>query len=131
MLLTRHGTTPGPRWALDGNWLAEAMTLSQLLQGPASEVDALLRASVTDTAAEGPLLAPIDDTQEVWASGVTYLRFGDGVLGRQPASESAFHDVLENQLPLVGAAQERGRSPGPWPKSPFRAPRARRLRIHR
>jgi 2-dehydro-3-deoxy-D-arabinonate dehydratase len=34
----------------------------------------MLESHLTDQPAVGPLLAPIDDAQEVWASGVTYLR---------------------------------------------------------
>jgi 2-dehydro-3-deoxy-D-arabinonate dehydratase len=35
---------------------------------------ALLAAVVTEEAADGPLLAPVEPGHEVWASGVTYLR---------------------------------------------------------
>ncbi len=34
----------------------------------------MLAAARSETAADGELLAPIDDGQEVWAAGVTYLR---------------------------------------------------------
>jgi 2-dehydro-3-deoxy-D-arabinonate dehydratase len=37
-------------------------------------VQAVLQALVGDEAADGPLLAPVEDGHEVWACGVTYLR---------------------------------------------------------
>jgi len=74
MLLTRHRTGNGARWASNGMFLTPFFSLSAFL-GVSREnglrmVDALL----TDSPAEGALLAPIDDSQEVWAGGVTYLR---------------------------------------------------------
>jgi 2-dehydro-3-deoxy-D-arabinonate dehydratase len=72
--LTRHQTTLGPRWAVDGRWLPAAFRLDLLLQLPAAGVGALLDALVTDEQADAPLLAPVEATHEVWACGVTYLR---------------------------------------------------------
>lgn len=72
--LTRHRTPAGPRWALNGHYLSESTTLSSLLQAPAEAMLAGLAAHENASAADGELLAPIDDGQEVWAAGVTYLR---------------------------------------------------------
>jgi 2-dehydro-3-deoxy-D-arabinonate dehydratase len=72
--LTRHLTSHGPRWALDGRWLPAAFRLDLLLQLPVSGMDALLTALVTDEAADATLLAPVEPVHEVWACGVTYLR---------------------------------------------------------
>ena len=72
--LTRHHTDRGPRWAADGRYLAEGTSLSSLLREPADSIASTLAAARGEQAAEGDLLAPIDDTQEVWAAGVTYLR---------------------------------------------------------
>ncbi|MDH3412899.1 MAG: fumarylacetoacetate hydrolase family protein [Gammaproteobacteria bacterium] len=72
--LTRHQTESGPRWAANGRWLPDAFHLDILLQRPLSAIQEALGSSVTEEAAEGPLIAPIEDTQEVWAAGVTYLR---------------------------------------------------------
>ena len=71
--LTRHRTDHGPRWALNGHYLSEDTSLSSLLGG---STDALLStlSAADGPAADGELLAPIDDGQEVWAAGVTYLR---------------------------------------------------------
>jgi len=74
MLLTRHQTSAGPRWALDGRLLAASFDLRALLALPAAAMPAHLQQAQTGEPAAGALLAPIEDTQEVWASGVTYLR---------------------------------------------------------
>jgi len=72
--LTRHRTDLGPRWAVDGRYVPESTSLSSLLRESADAVAAALSAAHGETEAEGELLAPIDDAQEVWAAGVTYLR---------------------------------------------------------
>src|SRR5690606_31637438 len=63
---------------------------SLLLQIPASSAEALLQALPAGPAADGPLLAPIDPVQEVWAAGVTYLR---SRVARE--HESATGDIYE------------------------------------
>jgi len=72
--LTRHRSHHGPRWAVDGHYLSEDTSLSTLLRSPAAALRSTLAAARSETAADGELLAPIDDAQEVWAAGVTYLR---------------------------------------------------------
>lgn len=72
--LTRHVTPHGARWAVDGRWLPAAFRLGVLLQLPVAGMHAALQALVGGETASGALLAPIEDDQEVWASGVTYLR---------------------------------------------------------
>ncbi len=72
--LTRHQSATGPRWALDGCWLPDAFHLDLLLQKPLGAIAAALESSASDKRAEDPLIAPIEDTQEVWAAGVTYVR---------------------------------------------------------
>ena len=72
--LTRHRTDAGPRWAVDGRYLAEGTSLSSLLRESPDAIASTLAAARREDAAEGDLLAPIDDAQEVWAAGVTYLR---------------------------------------------------------
>lgn len=85
MDLTRHWVAGGPRWAVDGMLLAPSFTLGLLLELPRAAYPELLGATATGEAASGPLLAPIEGTQEVWASGVTYLRSRDA---RQAESET-------------------------------------------
>jgi 2-dehydro-3-deoxy-D-arabinonate dehydratase len=86
--LTRHQTTAGPRWALDGRYLPASFTLGELLAAPASSIADALRQAATGEAADGPLLAPVEPEQEVWASGVTYLRSRDA-----REAESSARDV--------------------------------------
>jgi 2-dehydro-3-deoxy-D-arabinonate dehydratase len=74
MQLTRYQTPAGPRWSGDGCWLSEDFTLALLLGLPSKDLVALVESVSTRQPADGPLLAPVEDTQEVWASGVTYLR---------------------------------------------------------
>ncbi|MEZ0472691.1 fumarylacetoacetate hydrolase family protein [Luteimonas salinilitoris] len=69
--LTRHATAAGPRWALDGRYLPPDFALGGWLGQPAG---AMAPPSLPiGEAATAPLLAPIEDGQEAWASGVTYL----------------------------------------------------------
>jgi 2-dehydro-3-deoxy-D-arabinonate dehydratase len=74
MYLTRHRTTDGPRWALDGRFLPVEFTLGGFLQLPRAEIEAWLRAQATSEPAGEPDLAPVEPMHEVWAAGVTYLR---------------------------------------------------------
>ena len=77
MRLTRHRTPAGPRWALDGRWLPTGFRLSWLLELPAARARQVLATLPLGEPAEGPLVAPIDPEQEVWAAGVTYQRSRD------------------------------------------------------
>ena len=90
MYLTRHQTPHGPRWAVDGMFLPQSTSLDFLLELPADKLTSVLKTISSDEDAGGPLLAPIERTQEVWACGVTYLRSRDA---RQ--TESDVGDVYE------------------------------------
>ncbi|MCC7361531.1 MAG: fumarylacetoacetate hydrolase family protein [Anaerolineales bacterium] len=90
MDLTHHQTAAGGRWALDGCWLPTGVTLAGLLAAPAAELLATLTSLRTEETATGPLLPPIEAMQEVWASGVTYLRSRDA-----RKAESQVADVYE------------------------------------
>ncbi len=72
--LTRHQTASGPRWAINGRVLPDAFHLDLLLQCPLAEIEDALDAAATGARMEDPLIATIEDTQEVWAAGVTYVR---------------------------------------------------------
>lgn len=74
MILTRHNTPSGPRWALDDRFLPEDLGLSALLALPRAGMLARLNGLPAGQPAGGALLAPIEPLQEVWAAGVTYLR---------------------------------------------------------
>lgn len=92
MDLTRHHTPQGPRWALDGRALPAGFTLAGLLALPRSHLLALLQElrPALQEPVDGPLLAPVEPEQEVWGSGVTYLRSRDA-----RRAESAVADVYE------------------------------------
>ncbi len=74
MKLTQHKTPCGARWAADGQWLPTRFSLEMLLELPREGIAGFLDALPRMGDAEGPLLAPLQPMQEVWASGVTYLR---------------------------------------------------------
>jgi 2-dehydro-3-deoxy-D-arabinonate dehydratase len=59
---------------VDGKFLPRGLDLATLLALPHSICTDLLHALSWNEAAEGALLAPLDPHQEVWGSGVTYLR---------------------------------------------------------
>ncbi|MBI4790518.1 MAG: fumarylacetoacetate hydrolase family protein [Chloroflexi bacterium] len=77
MLLTRHQTNSGARWAADSFFLPPSVTLSTLLELRREVMMQLLATLPRDESADGELLAPIDAMQEVWAAGVTYVRSRD------------------------------------------------------
>ena len=90
MLLTRHQTPSGPRWSADGRFLPRAFTLELALEHDGNRVADVIRAMATDGSAAGALLPPIEPAQEVWASGVTYLRSRDA-----RKAESATGDIYQ------------------------------------
>jgi 2-dehydro-3-deoxy-D-arabinonate dehydratase len=90
MRLTRHSTAHGARWARDGEFLAEGFRLGVLLELAPPFMSPFLDSIATREAAVGPLLPPIEDDQEVWASGVTYKRSREA-----RTQESTVKDVYE------------------------------------
>jgi 2-dehydro-3-deoxy-D-arabinonate dehydratase len=90
MQLTRHSTSKGPRWARDGEYLAESFRLGLLLELAPAFMFPFLDSIATREPATGPLLAPIESEHEVWASGVTYKRSREA-----RAHESTVKDVYE------------------------------------
>jgi len=74
MLLTRHSTPNGSRWASDGFWFPNHLSLSELLAYTEDEIRCFLDKSNEPAGGEFPLLSPVEDGHEVWAAGVTYLR---------------------------------------------------------
>jgi 2-dehydro-3-deoxy-D-arabinonate dehydratase len=77
MILTRHITKSGSRWALGGIFLPQTLSLGGLLEMSGDAMFKLLKKNLTDEPATGEQVAPIDPHQEVWAAGVTYLRSRD------------------------------------------------------
>jgi 2-dehydro-3-deoxy-D-arabinonate dehydratase len=98
MYLTCHGTTEGPRWALDGRYLPRDFTLERLLEAPAAETSGFVEGYSLEEAAEGPLLPPVEPTHEVWASGVTYLQSRDA-REMESADADAYERVYDADRP--------------------------------
>ena len=91
MLLRKHAASSGPRWSLDGHLVPVGITLGFLLTLPRNVARTLLASlPLGETVDVRATLAPIDADQEVWASGVTYLRSRDA---RRAESKDA--DVYE------------------------------------
>jgi 2-dehydro-3-deoxy-D-arabinonate dehydratase len=90
MQLTRHSTLNGPRWARDGEFLAEGFRLGLLLELSPTFMFPFLDSIATREPAQGPLLAPVESEHEVWASGVTYKRSREA-----RTHESTVKDVYE------------------------------------
>ena len=99
MLLTKHQTAAGPRWAFSEHYLPVGFTLDFLLELPQDKLKEVLSTlSGTTQVQDAPLLPPIEPTQEVWASGVTYLRSRNA---RKAESETAdvYDKVYEAKRP--------------------------------
>ena len=86
MYLTRHRTSGVPRWAVDGYWLPEGFRLDSLLGRSRPDIRDVLSGARTKEPAGGERLAPVEEHQEVWAAGVTYLRSREA---RMAESETA------------------------------------------
>ena len=74
MLLTKHKTPNGSRWAVDGHFLPPSMNLTTLLEMTRGTMFEILEKLSGNESASGEDEAPIDPQQEVWAAGVTYLQ---------------------------------------------------------
>lgn len=77
MFLSRHRVNSSGVWARDGRLLPEGFTLAFLLELPRKQAFEMLASLPVAGDAPEPRLAPIEPGQEVWASGVTYLRSRD------------------------------------------------------
>ncbi len=88
MKLTKHQTPAGPRWAVDGRALPAAFSFTAFLRQHVAEMAQQLGGA--GDAVAGAALPPIEAIQEVWASGVTYLRSRDA-----RKAESSVADVYQ------------------------------------
>jgi 2-dehydro-3-deoxy-D-arabinonate dehydratase len=66
MLLTRHQTSRGPRWAADNHLLAELFDLRMLLAMQREDIHPFVEHTQTTDRIDGSFLAPLEMTQEVW-----------------------------------------------------------------
>jgi 2-dehydro-3-deoxy-D-arabinonate dehydratase len=85
MDLTRHQSPDGPRWARDGRLMPASFNLGDLLALPVADARRELASLPAGPPPDGAPLAPIEDSQEVWACGVTYL---SSRLAREAESQS-------------------------------------------
>jgi 2-dehydro-3-deoxy-D-arabinonate dehydratase len=90
MYLTRHQTSDGPHWAVDGHYMPRYIDLNMLLALPYTAMVQMLQALPVGKTAVHPLLPPLEPTHEVWAAGVTYRRSREA-----REQESEVKDVYE------------------------------------
>lgn len=74
MILTKRSDGAVDRWYVDGKELPSWADLAAILRLSKGELVSNLLSKATDAKPKGDLVAPIENTHEVWASGVTYLR---------------------------------------------------------
>ena len=101
MYLTRHSSSAGPRWAVDGKLLPAGVTLSTLLALPDRGLRTLLAELATEEEASGDLLAPLDAHQEVWGCGVTYLRSRDARKAESETAADVYEKVYDAERPEI------------------------------
>ena len=100
MLLTKHKTTNGSRWAVDSHFLPPSLNLSTLLEMPREKMFQILNTLSKAESAIGEVEAPIDPYQEVWAAGVTYLRSRDA-RKEESAVADMYQKVYEAERPEI------------------------------
>ena len=104
MLLTKHATKDGARWARDSYFLPPDLSLSTLLEMSNEKMLQLLNQFALEEPAPDTMIAPIDPQQEVWAAGVTYLRSRDA-----RRVERLFQIIKETATPMgFGDAERSG-----------------------
>lgn len=93
--------------------LPESITLDGLLAAPAGAIEDALEGSDTAPVPTGAAIAAPVTTQEVWASGVTYLRSRDARMGESddPDIYDRVYDAERPEL-FLKATGERVRGPG-------------------
>jgi 2-dehydro-3-deoxy-D-arabinonate dehydratase len=100
MLLTKHKTPNGSRWAVDGYFLPTSLNLGTLLEMPREEMFEVLKTLSDAEAASGEEEAPIDPYHEVWAAGVTYLRSRDARKAESTVADM-YQKVYEAERPEI------------------------------
>ncbi len=77
MYLTKHTSRSEVYWAINGQPLSAEFSFKELMSLPKSRIAEYIANRLVAESANEALLAPIEDEQEVWASGVTYNRSRD------------------------------------------------------
>ena len=100
MLLTKHKTPNGSRWAVEGHFLPPGLTLSALLEISRERMFQTLKTSSEAESALGEEQAPIDPYQEVWAAGVTYVRSREARKAESSVADM-YQKVYEAERPEI------------------------------
>lgn len=100
MFLTKHKTTDGSRWAVDGHFLPPSLSLSTLLEMPREKMFEVLTSSSKAEPASGEAEAPLDPYHEVWAAGVTYLRSREARKSESTVADM-YQKVYEAERPEI------------------------------
>src|ERR671923_745169 len=100
MLLTRHKTPNGSRWAVDGHFLPPSLNLTMLLEMPRGSMFEELERLSGNESASGEEEAPIDPQQEVWAAGVTYLKSREARKAESSVADM-YQKVYEAERPEI------------------------------
>jgi len=100
MKLTRHKEQNEAYWACNGTRLNSSQTLSSLLRLPTTDMLRELEKHTSTGQLDENITAPVDDMQEVWAAGVTYLKSREA---RMEESDTAdiYDKVYEADRPEV------------------------------
>jgi 2-dehydro-3-deoxy-D-arabinonate dehydratase len=100
MYLARFRTPDGYRWAMDNRLLPAGVTLAALLALPRDAMLAALDALPGGQEIAGEPVTPVEPAQEVWGSGVTYLRSREA---RKAESTTAdvYQKVYEAERPEI------------------------------
>jgi len=99
VLLQKWQLRSGIGWSRDGALLQPGITLGALLAAEGPERDRLLVPAGEPVPESASPLAPVDDDQEVWAAGVTYLRSRDARMAESEASATVYDRVYEARRP--------------------------------
>jgi len=100
MLLTKHKTPNGSRWAVDGHFLPPSLNLTTLLEMPRESMFEMLERLSGNESASGEEETPIDPQQEVWAAGVTYLQSREARKAESSVADM-YQKVYEAERPEI------------------------------
>ncbi len=100
MQLSRYMTDAGIRWCVDHKMLPAGIDLSLLLTLDQDTMLSLLADTKGQAAVTGYLSAPVDNQQEVWGSGVTYLRSREA-REAESASADVYAAVYDAERPEI------------------------------
>jgi 2-dehydro-3-deoxy-D-arabinonate dehydratase len=113
VLLTRHQTSHGPRWAADNHFLAELFDLRMLLAMQREDLRPFVAHTQTTEPADGSFLAPLEMTQEIWRISVpdrlaaaqrpvvSFKSIGWRAMGQQQAIRIRADSVINVPQPCV------------------------------